>query len=173
MNFKDLLRPRPVTKTCPLGSGFQLTWDANKFTGECFRRMGRTYKARAEQVSAAQGDRQAANSLAEAVAQYEQTMEVTAITADVSVEIYADVLAPERYGIIMDWVLDDGTPPTFENLMQLEAEALKFIFDFCRDNSGPKEQGTPTKTPLSLTTSETTSAGSSGQTTLSPESPTM
>jgi len=177
MNFKKLAQ-HLVTDTCPLGEGFELTWDANKFTGECFRRMGRTYQSRAEEMSRAQSEVEAeaqgadAN-LAEIAARYGRTMEMTAISADISGEIYADVLASDRYGILHSWVLDDGTPPTFENLMQLPGETLKFIFDFCRENSGPKGEGTPTKTRPSLTTSEIISAGSSDPTTRSPESPSM
>lgn len=178
MNFKELSE-HLVTQTCPLGSGFELTWDANKFNGECFRRMGRSYKERARQFESdfkaarnteAEVEPESDSPLGGAVESYERMMEMSALSADILVELYADILASDRYGIIREWKLDDGTPPTFDNLRQVPGESLKFIFEFCRDSSGPKGQGTPTQTLSNPTTSETISDGSSDPTTRLPES---
>ncbi len=173
MNFKELSQ-HLVTDTCPLGSGFEVTVDANKFAGECFRRMARTYRTRASEFeeTAPLVDRPA-ETVTEAALRYEQTQELSAITTDVEREVLADVLASDRYGIIHDWKLDDGTPPTFENMMQLNGSQLRFLFEWAREAGSPKEHGTPKKTRRSRTTSETISDGSSAPTTLSPASPTM
>jgi hypothetical protein len=173
MNFKELSQ-HLVTDTCPLGSGFEVTVDANKFAGECFRRMARTYRARAEEfeTNAPLADG-AVQTVGEAADRYEHTQELKAITFDVEREVLADVLASDRYGIITGWKLDDGTPPTFENLMQLDAAKLRFLFEWARETGSPKEHGTPIQTPLNLTTSETTSDGSSDLTTPSATSQSM
>lgn len=177
MNFKELIQPKLITAVCPIGSGVEMTVDVNKYVGECYRRMARTYRERGEQVAAAHkadgAPREKPGTLREAIADFEALMEVSAVSADVSVAMYADILASDRYGIIDDWRLDDNIPPTFENLMQLDVETLKFFFDWGRDIGNPKGQGDQTKNPSNLTTPETTSDGSSDQTTLSAASPTM
>lgn len=175
MNFKNLAQ-HLVTDTCPLGEGFEVTWDANKFAGECFRRMGRTYQTRAGEMAQAQEavtaeDAEGEVNLAEVAARYGRTMEMTALSADIQTEIYADVLASDRYGILVGWVMEDGTPPTFESLMQVPGETLKFIFDFCRENSGPKGQSALKKTRSNPTTFETSSDGSSDPDTRSSANP--
>lgn len=170
MNFKSLSQ-YPVTTRVEIGEGFEITVDANKYNGECFRRMARVYKQRAEEFEAgrvAPAD-DADKSIAAAVARYEGQMELTAITADLEREQYADVLASDRHGILMDWEqyetdeeagLSRKVPPTFENLMQVPGPALKAIFETGRDAARPKEQGTPTET----TTLETSNDGSSDPT---------
>jgi hypothetical protein len=174
MNFKQLAQ-YPVTTRVEIGEGFEIKVDANKYNGECFRRMARTYKERAKEFDAGRAEVTAdvpevADNLSAVVARYEGQMELTAITADLEREQYADVLAIDRHGILMDWEQEEdgrSVPPTFENLMQVPGAALKAIFDAGREAANPKQQGTPT----TQTTLETSSDGSSDQITHSSAAP--
>lgn len=174
MNFKELAQ-YPITLTCPVGAGFEMTVDANKYNGECFRRMARTYRGSADafqsrrEVAGADLDATADN-LPAVVERYTAQLELSAITLDFTKEEYADVLASDRHGILLDWeVFADGqkVPPTYENLMQVPEAVLRTIFNAGRDAARPKEDGTSTQTRSNPTTVETSSDGSSDPTILS------
>lgn len=174
------LQERLITDTfSPEGDeGVSLTWDCHKFTGEVGRRLARVYRSTAERVEAKQPKpkKAAAQSLADVAEDLARSTEIGAALDDLEREMYADVLACDRYGILKEWgMTDEGepVPPTYENLITLPGPALVGIFRFCKERSSPKSRAGEQTTSSNPTTSETTSDGSSSPITHSPASPIM
>jgi hypothetical protein len=162
-----------VTETYPVGTGFSLTWDANKFSAAHGRRMAQLYRERSAQfrreavVSANKvGDGQPAEQqLADRIDLIADRLEQNAQIEELEKEIYADVLACDRFGILTDWDLEDDadarTKPTFQELMKFPAGLVADIYKFTREESGPKGQrAVTTQSTESQTTSSHTNDGS-------------
>ena len=169
MNFEDLSEDvRRATVTIEGMTPFWVDFDANKYVGACYRRMAEHYRRQAGAEADAVTDLKTFEALAE---RFEQA----AVRIDLDREMYADVLAEDRYGIIKAWDqrLKSGeyVAPNFENLMRVPSGRLREIFRQCREAPMPKK--TETAEDASATTSSTISDGSSSPDTHTPESQIM
>jgi hypothetical protein len=174
MIFEELSEDIRQTYVRIAGKEFSVTYDANKYIGEVYRRMANLYRERARTLDA-EPEKKEGDTLTAIAETVGASLDRTAMRMDLDREMYADALASDRYGIIHDW--DQKTkagkrvPPTLKNLMQVPGQALREIFRQCREDARPKDEGTAEET--SATTSTTTSEPSSSPDTPTPADPVM
>ena len=172
MKISEIVQ-HPMTATYEVGSGLPLTWDANKFTAALGRRMAALYRERSEQArldkqESAQGAaaERADSMLSKRVDAIAERLELNAQIEEFEKEIYADALACDRFGILIEWDLRDDedkpTRPTFDVLMRLPASFIGDLYSFTRDGALPKKSGPTSGTARTETTEETSSPTSDG-----------
>lgn len=183
MDFTKL-QQYTLTKRFPVGEdGVDVTWDANKFVGALQRRMADMYRAKARELAALDPSLDGSTAekesdeptLIESAERLARQMEINAAFDEIDREMYADALASDRYGILVDWDMQQGgahLAPTFDVLMTLKAKSLRDLFTFCREGSLPKKDETP-MTLSSQTTALTSSNGTASQTSQPPTAPVM
>lgn len=166
-------RVRPVAggfEVCDEG-GFELTWDANKFTSEVGRRMARIAREQAEKADKLQAGKPAPaadgqKSFRMIAEESAASMEITAEVEDLNRLMYADALASDGHGILICWgITKDGraTSPTNDYLLTFQEPTLVGLFQFCQRESRPKGRAAETQpsTESSPMTAPPTSDGSS------------
>lgn len=194
MELNKLKAKQPITGNFPVGDegAIALIWDGNKLTGELDRRIAKVVREQGgkaglsltemerevERVVKSSGQVESANA-DDAMAALSETVERVALMHERTAELtdftkiaFADVLAKDRFGLLLDWEVErDGIhiDPIFDELINLPFSLLSALLNFVRSESLPKSQS-PT---MSGTITRDTNSGVSGsEDTHKPTSPT-